>query len=197
MEAAIAWRSVLLALQARVIATEIWLEGMFGEIPIHGQADTVLKLPDGRLLVVDFKKSSSPSRKARMVAGYDSQADLYRTMIRTGGPKGEQHAALREEIKNAPGTDILYFMMNDKAVLADTVAVAASRIPGWTALDNDVSVAALACIQERVAEVRQGLVRINTDADEAFFDKQARVTPYALDVSPLIRLFMRPSEGEK
>lgn len=189
-EAALAWRGVLQALDARVLASEIWLEGWLDRQPIHGQADTILKLPNGRLLVVDFKKSSSRSRRERMRMGFDSQVELYRIMLETGGPVGAGQEALRQEIAQAPAADVLYFMMNDRTVLTDAPRREAWGIPNWTVLENNVSAEALALIRNRIGEVSRGLVRLNRPGDEEFFNKSGKVTPYALDVSPLIRLFM-------
>ena len=47
----------------------------------------------------------------------------------------------------------------------------------------------MALIEQRLAELRKGTVRLNRETDDEFFDKEAGVTPYALDVTPLTGLF--------
>ncbi len=61
-------------------------------------------------------------------------------------------------------------------------------------MGEDISINAIALIKERLAEVRKGYVRLNTTEDEKLFKRTAGVTIYALDDSPLIRLFMREED---
>jgi len=35
---------------------------------------------------------------------------------------------------------------------------------------------------------------LNQDSDESFYTKEAGAKPYALDKSPLVRLFMKPDQ---
>ena len=199
VEAATEWRGILGELKAEIVAAEVWLEGKFGNIPIHGQADTVLKLPDGRLLVVDYKKAGSNSRQQRMEKGFDSQVSLYKTMIETGGAKEEDREKVAGVFEGAQ-TDVLYFMMNDKTVLADSSSDESKKMPFWKAVSNNVSENALHMIRDRVKEVRTGLVKMNAAEDEEYFNKEAKVTPYALNSSPLVKLFTKPyslDEGDE
>ncbi|NIR60132.1 MAG: hypothetical protein GWO02_11760 [Gammaproteobacteria bacterium] len=193
-EAAVAWRELVEKLGAGILGTEIWLAGRLGAVPVHGQADTVLGLSGERLLVVDYKKASAKGRRSRMERGFDSQASLYRTMLETGGPKDEGDRALVARLERARQRGIVYFMMNDRRALSDTTLEESARIPEWTAAEQDVSGNALALIGERLRQARQGLVRLNREGDERYFEKEAGFRPYALEVSPLIRIFMRPSE---
>jgi ATP-dependent helicase/nuclease subunit B len=196
VEAATEWRGILGELKVKIVASEIWLEGKFDKIPIHGQADTVLKLPDGKLLVVDYKKAGSSSRQQRMEKGFDSQVSLYKTMIETGGPKEKDQEAVGKVFEGAK-TDVLYFMMNDKAVLADANSDESKKIPGWKAVTNNVSENALHMIRERVKEIRTGTIQMNSAGDEEYFTKEAKVTPYALESSPLVKLFTKPYDLEE
>ncbi len=189
-----AWRELVEKLGAGILGTEIWLAGRLGAVPVHGQADTVLGLSGERLLVVDYKKASAKGRRSRMERGFDSQASLYRTMLETGGPKDEGDRALVARLERARQRGIVYFMMNDRRALSDTTLEESARIPEWTAAEQDVSGNALALIGERLRQARQGLVRLNREGDERYFEKEAGFRPYALEVSPLIRIFMRPSE---
>ena len=63
IKAALAWRDVLARLGAEILASEAWLQGTWSGIPIHGQTDLLLGLPGDRLLVVDYKRSKSTSRR--------------------------------------------------------------------------------------------------------------------------------------
>ncbi|MCG7881204.1 MAG: PD-(D/E)XK nuclease family protein [Candidatus Thiodiazotropha taylori] len=196
-KAALAWREVLVTLNAEILGTEEWLEGNLEGLPIHGQADILLGLPDGRLLVVDYKRSSASSRRPRMQKGYDSQANLYRTMLQTGGPKSEDNAALLERLRAGDTTGIVYFMTNDQTSLSDALVVESGAIPGWEVLEGDVAEHAMALIRERLREVRAGELFLNREGDALFFDKQAGVKPYALDNSALIPLFTIPGEARE
>ena len=193
-KAALAWREVLVTLKADILGTEEWLEGTLDGIPIHGQADILLSLPDGRLLVVDYKRSSANSRKPRMQKGYDSQADLYRTMLQTGGPKSEDNVPLLDRLRAGDTTGIVYFMTNDQTSLSDALVVESGAIPGWEVLEGDVAHQAIGLIRERLREVSEGQLYLNREGDAQFFDKQAGVKPYALDNSALIPLFTVPGE---
>ena len=197
-KAALAWRDVLTALNAEVLGTEEWLAGTLDGLSIHGQADILLGLPDSRLLVVDYKKSSATSRRPRMQKGYDSQANLYRTMLQTGGPEKKDNTALLEKLRAANATGIIYFMTNDQTSLTDALVKVESRaIPGWEVLENDVSQRAMALIRKRLREVGKGQLYLNREGDGQFFDKQAGVKPYALDKSPLISLFTISDEARE
>lgn len=196
-KAALAWREVLVTLNAEILGTEEWLEGNLDGLPIHGQADILLGLPDGRLLVVDYKRSSANSRRPRMQKGYDSQANLYRTMLQTGGPKSEDNTALLERLRAGDTTGIVYFMTNDQTSLSDALVVESGSIPGWEVLEGDVAEHAMTLIRERLREVGAGELYLNREGDALFFDKQAGVKPYALENSPLIPLFTIPGDARE
>ena len=67
--AAIAWADFLRDSGASVRYPEVWLEGSQDGVTLKGRADVLLALPDGRLYVVDYKKSGSGKRRTRMAAG--------------------------------------------------------------------------------------------------------------------------------
>jgi len=197
IKAALAWREILEALNAEILGNEEWLQGSLNTVPVHGQADVVLGLPDKRLLVVDYKRSSTNSRKPRMDKGYDSQASLYRIMLNTGGPKDRGNTELIKRIKDVQQIGIVYYLLNDQTSLSDSVLAESSQIHNWVAIENDVSSKAINLIKKRLAEVRAGRVSLNREGDASYFDKQAGVKPYALDNSPLISLFTLPGETEE
>ncbi len=196
-KAAVAWREVLVTLKADILGTEEWLQGALDGLPIHGQADILLGLPDGRLLVVDYKRSSANSRRPRMQKGYDSQANLYRTMLQTGGPKSEDNVPLLDRLRAGDTTGIVYFMTNDQTSLSDALVVESGAIPGWEVLEGDVAHLAMGLIRERLREVSAGQLYLNREGDAQFFNKQAGVKPYALDNSALIPLFTIPGEARE
>ena len=196
-KAALAWREVLVSLDAEILGTEEWLEGSLDGIPIHGQADILLGLPGGRLLVVDYKRSSANSRRPRMQKGYDSQASLYRTMLQAGGPKSQDNAQLLDRLRAGGATGIVYFMTNDQTSLTDALGMEFGAIPGWEVLDGDVAHFAMDLIRERLQEVGEGHLYLNRGGDSQFFDKKTGVKPYALENSALIPLFTVPGEARE
>ncbi len=197
IKAALAWREILLALNAEILGNEEWLQGNLNAVPLHGQADVVLGLPDKRLLVVDYKRSSTSSRKPRMDRGYDSQASLYRIMLDTGGPKDGENTELIKRIKDVQQIGIVYYLLNDQTSLSDSVLTESNQIHNWLAIENDVSSKAINLIKKRLAEVRTGRISLNREGDTTYFEKQAGVKPYALANSPLISLFTIPGETEE
>lgn len=196
-QAANTWLNIVEKLGAEVLASEVWLQGTWSGTPIHGQVDLILGLPDGGLLVVDYKRSKSKGRQTQMTKGYDSQASLYRKMLSSGGPKDDADEELLRRIHEATQTGIIYYTLLDGCVLADAVLPDTDAIPGWHSLDNDVAEYALALIRRRLDEVRAGCLHLNREGDAEFFKKQAGITPYALDDSPLIPLFTIPGEVEE
>jgi hypothetical protein len=197
LNAADAWCDMLQELGADVIGTEMWLKGDLGDLPIHGQADALLSLSGDRLLIVDYKKSSASTRRGRMEKGYDSQVELYRKMIQTGGPKDSEQKELGKRLQKNKGIGVVYFNMNDATALSDTGIDESSKVPGWEVIDDDVSTKAMSLINERIKELKGGQVRLTRENDAEWFEKKAGVKPYALDVTPLTSLFMlADEEGE-
>ena len=193
-KAAVTWRDTLAQLGAEVLASEAWLKGEWSGIAVHGQTDLILGLPGDRLLVVDYKRSSSRKRLTQMQKGFDSQASLYRAMIASGGPKDPRKAALAARLRGAQQTGVVYYLLNDQVALSDTVLAGAAAVPGWRVVEGDIAGEALARIGQRIAEVRSGKLALNRAGDQEFFEKKAGLTPYALQKSPLIALFSLPDE---
>jgi hypothetical protein len=194
VKAAQAWRDVLTGLGAEVVAAEEWLAGQWSGIAVHGQTDLILELPGQRLLVVDYKRSKSTGRLKQMQKGFDSQASLYRAMLASGGPKDREKTELAARLKAAAETGVVYYLMNDQAVLSDVAPPGAAGIAGWQALGGDIASEALKRIEQHLKEVQQGHVALNREGDAKFFDKEAGIKAYALEASPLTTLFMLPEE---
>ena len=192
VKAARGWVDVIRRLNAQILAGEERLAGEFHNTPIHGQADLILGLNDGSLLVVDYKRSSSGSRRGQMMKGYDSQASLYRTMLQTGGSKDAGNDALRRRLSESDSIGVVYYMLNDQTALSDTALATSGSIPRWDVPGSDISSNAISLISTRLDEVAKGLIRLNCEEDEKFFEQTAGMKPYALGNSPMVGLFMGP-----
>jgi hypothetical protein len=186
ISAAIHWRKLLESCKANVVGAEQWLRGHYNDVPLHGQCDLLVQLPQDKLLVIDYKKSSSGKRRDRMRSGFDLQAHLYRLMIQTAGLP----------LFDSPPNDIgiVYYLLNDTTALADSPVVSDGSVPGWEIPANDISSQAMQHLDKRLAQIRRGTIRLNTVSDEDWWSKNAGLPIYALDNSPLLRLFMHTEE---
>jgi hypothetical protein len=189
IKSAKAWRAILIGLDARIVDNEIWLKGEYAGVPIHGQADSILQLANGQLIVVDHKKAGVSNRQPRMEKGYDCQVSLYREMLKTGLP--EPHEELSIE-----NIEVLYYLMNGQVAISEKGISSNKSIPGWIEIDNDVSINAMELIQKRIKQIRRGTIKLNGISDEEFYKKEAGFTAYALDRSPLISLFIHKDKNE-
>ena len=202
LKAALQWREILRQTQAKPIAVEIGLEGVFEGIPIHGNADLLLELPDSRLYVVDYKKSGSKDRRLRMKSGYDHQAELYRTMIKTGGLKEPDKApqGLADkltDIRDNGKIGTMYYLLNDQTALADTTGWLSGSIGNMEEMQANVSGNAMNLIKERFAQVRQGIVELNTTADEKEFKNKRGISAYALKGNSLVAMWVKATEQQQ
>jgi ATP-dependent helicase/nuclease subunit B len=186
------WRDVLEVLDAKVVGVEARLKGEFGGIPIHGFSDEVIKLPGGKLAVVDFKKSSSAKRRERMELGYDCQVSLYEKMI------NDNPSELG--VEGSPETPgIIYYTLNDQRVITDNRTGLPISVPGLIVVSNDVSTNALSEISERIKKLKSGKVEMNSESDATIFAKEKALPDFALEASPLVMMFAHPDpeEGEQ
>lgn len=182
--AAHAWRDTLEGLGARVIENEIGLQGEALGILLRGRADCLLQLEDGSLLVVDHKKSGTPKRRARLEAGWDLQLGLYREMLKRPEKTGE---VLEAALAGCPTIGVAYHLINDQGVLLEGFRAPDGIV---TVVEGEISKQAMGRLIIRLAEVRAGLIRLNSEDDRKFFEKTANLAPYALDASPLVSRFM-------
>jgi hypothetical protein len=196
VKAALAWRNTLDSLDATVLGCEQWLKGKFSGIAIHGQADAIVRLDDGQILVVDYKRSSSTARQPRMAAGYDSQAYLYIAMLNSKGELSEENPQLFKHLKTSSKPGIVYYMLNDQTALADYSSESTKNLPGWEFVADDVSSSAVSLIRERLKEIESGMIELNRNGDADFYEKKTGIKPYALADSPLISIFMLEDEEE-
>jgi hypothetical protein len=186
VRAAIRWRDLLASWGAEIIASEQWLKGHYNGILLRGQSDLLVQLPSGKLLVVDYKKSSSFKRRKRMRSRFDLQAHLYRLMIQSGGLPALASAL--------PDIGVVYYLLNDTTALSDSAIISEGTIPGLEVIDTDISSEAMQHLDRRLAEIREGRIQLNSTEDENWWDTHASISIYALDNSPLLRLFMHDAE---
>ena len=173
--AARTWGDILRIVGAEALGTELDLEGVFSGLDIKGKTDLVLKLAGGTMFIVDYKKSSATKRLASMKSGYDLQTSLYRLMIEEG--TGPLAGLAAEEGK----VGVMYYLMDSRQGLADM----SFGHPAVRYVDTHVSENAERELRERIAEIRQGLVRLNREGDGERFDKVG-VYVFCLKDSPLI-----------
>ena len=195
--AAKTWRTALNDLGATVLGSEQWLQGNALGVQVHGKADLILGVYGDSVLIVDYKWSKSDDRRVRMERGFESQASLYREMALNGGIKASRktedrdtsEASLARKLASASDIGIVYFTMRDGVCLSDSQAPSPNRVTGWHRVEGDVAKEAISKIRERVAQARQGEIEMNRESDRAAFKKNWGITPFALDLSPLIELF--------
>lgn len=179
----LAWARFLRGAGAETVGIEMALAGTRNGLAIAGRADALLRLPDGRVLVVDHKGSSSGRRRMRMQAGWDLQVALYRTMLAAPAPTAEAAASLVAGAEVA----VAYHTTRDGAVLTD----ARAPIPGAETLGADIAAEALARLDARLEEVAAGRISLGDGAEAKALEKVG-ITPYALRDVPLVAAFLRP-----
>ena len=192
-KAALAWGKMLKELSAAATAVEVTLVGKLDALPLSGKADLLLSLPNGRMLVVDYKKSGSKGRIERMKKGFDMQTSLYRIMLETGGVANDE--ALAGSLKKVGEIGALYYLLNDQTAVSDSSGWTAGNIAGFHEMGDGISENALTMIRERIGQLEAGQVVLNSNTDEEWFEKKAGIKPYAFDNSPLVRLFMKQVEN--
>jgi RecB family exonuclease len=171
--AAEAWAARLAAMGAEIVEVETRLEGPAHGLALSGKADAILRLADGRMLVVDYKSGRSDRRRTRMQAGWDLQVRLYLDLLGTAG-------------RGADGVG--YFCLGDGVLLSSSPVTGADRVSG------DISGAALERIAERLGEVRRGIVTLNAEGDAKALSKLG-IGAYALDSSPLVAAHLTMEDG--
>lgn len=185
------WSLVLKSLDAEIVGNEFWLSGeLFGH-PVHGKADCLLRLPNGQPIVVDYKKSSSGTRRQRLQKGWDLQVDLYRRMsVRLDERSNEGVVRIAEALSGwSKLPAVAYHTLNDGNVLLNGIDEFDSAEVELVA--GDIAEHALALISARFDALKAGRLDTNTTADEKFFQRSAALGTYALEDSPLIAAFMR------
>ncbi len=186
----LAWARFLRSSGAEVLRNEITLAGDHGGLLIRGRADCVLRLSDGRLLVVDHKRSSARGRRERMTKGWDLQVALYRAMLE----RPTEDTALTDLVRAGARPVTAYHTMLDGTVMVDA---GGAGIAGAEAATSDISANALELLAERVAEVGGGTIRLNNVGDLKRFAKDCGITAYALKETGLVTAFLVPDAEDE
>lgn len=190
----LAWARFLRTSGAEVLKNEFDLAGDHDGLLVGGRADCVLRLPDGRLLVVDHKRSRSSGRRERMAKGWDLQVALYRAMLE----RPIEDTELTELVRAGARPITAYHTMLDQTVMVDAAGVG---IAGVEAATGDIAVNALDLLADRRKEVGEGTIRLNRDGDLKRFVKECGITAHALKQNSLVTAFLMPNteddlEGE-
>ena len=174
--AVLVWQDILTRTGAKVIANEQALTGVIFKCPIRGNADCIFQIQGGETIIVDFKKSNADSRIKRMKKGYDLQASLYREMLLVS----DNELKLKED-----KVTLMYYTLNDQAVLSDKVINALPQ----TQVFSDIDKAARDKLEIRLNELKAGEIKLNRHDDMDAIEKTTGIKPYALEDSPLILKF--------
>ena len=191
LEAALHWRQHLEATGMRVVGNEIRLEGELDGVLLKGFADVIMSLPDGRIIIGDYKKSRSAKRIKQMESSFDSQASLYRIMLEKGTISTKQDVSLPDKL-SASNIGVLYYTLNDQMIMTDTHDWLAAD-PNIKELGSDIASEAMSRLKARFDEVRKGQIQLNFVEDEKVWDKVG-IKLYCLDNSPLLRMYMHTEE---
>ena len=90
---------------------------------------------------------------------------------------------------------MLYALLNDRKVLTDSSGWLGTGQQDVTEMGRQIADKGLDLLKDRFKELRKGIIRLNQESDEDWFKKNTGITAqYALDGSPLVRLFMHPAE---
>lgn len=179
-----AWAGFLRETGAEVLHNEIGLKGEHGGLLLRGTADCLLKLPDGRILVIDHKRSSAGGRRDRMAKGWDLQLALYRAMLE----RPMEETALTRLVAEGAQIVTAYHMLRDGTVLSDAQG---GDVPRIETASEDASVNAMDHLAQMLAEVGAGTIRLNRVDESEAFRKERGITAYALD-NLLVAAFSLP-----
>lgn len=210
--AAQTWRATLQTLNAEIIANEVPLQGEALGMACRGNADSILRLPDGSLIIVDHKTSGAKTRRQRMKSGWDLQVGLYRTlmgdMLKQASRKGETEV-MAPEIKSlfadlqsagkgwgkkGAQLGVAYHTTRDHTLLLHGLAPS-TLSPTTELIEADIGVAALARLEGEIAALRRGELRL-PDEGQLEIMRKGGVAHYALEASPLAATFILPVPEE-
>ncbi len=162
----------------QVISAENKLTGSFSGINIAGRVDVIVEI-NGVKMIIDYKKSKSSKRVKRMEEGYDHQLLLYREML------GEEDAITA------------YFTLNDGTLVVDKeIGCNSSGSYTMKEISDECSVNAKQIMQENIADIKNGIIRLNSDEDASLWDKRGVTASYTLD-SALVSFFIKDTMEEE
>ena len=166
----------------QLLHAEQHLHGEQFDIAVNGYADAIFSNGRGEVLVLDYKFSRSEKFSCRMNTGYDLQTMLYRKMYSA--------SADCKQVANG------YFALRDRTLVLDR--------PGQTAVGGisqavinttteAQSAAACEQVNQRLGQLRQGIVMLNTALDGNVWQARGYDSmKYWMDASPLLAAFIKP-----
>lgn len=194
LDAALWWRERLIQFGATVLGAEAKLNGKYDGVALTGKTDLLMQVSGGQLFVVDYKKTSSKTYRTMMQEGYAIQVALYRKMLETGSYADSENKALAAALAKKREIGVLYALLNDRKVLTDSSGWLGAGQQDVTEMGQEIAVKGLDLLSERFKELRNGIVKLNKETDEKLFEEAGITAKYALDKSPLVRLFMQRAE---
>jgi len=167
------FKALLTHCSATVKSTEERLTGNLGIVPVAGRTDAILNIA-GKQLVLDYKNSASKGRVNRMNSGYDHQLFLYKVML------GDKTALTA------------YYTMKDATLIVDDyIDIVDTPYVKIVSMMDDCNMNAQKLIKERIEEINQGIIKLNTVKDNSIWDERGVTASYSLEDSPLITLYMK------
>ena len=179
---ALSWARFLTANGAEILDNEFQLAGDQRGLRIAGRADTLLRLADGRIVIVDHKRSASKGRRGRMEKGWDLQVALYRAMME----RPEVDTELTRLVTAGVSPVTAYHLTNDGTILTGP---AGAGIPGAQAVVSDIAEHALDHLDQTIAAVGAGDIVLNRSGDAKRIRKDRGITPYALENNSFLAAF--------
>jgi len=176
------WARFLTANGAEILDNEFQLAGDQRGLRIAGRADTLLRLADGRIVIVDHKRSASKGRRDRMEKGWDLQVALYRAMME----RPEVDTELTRLVTAGVSPVTAYHLTNDGTILTGP---AGAGIPGAQAVVSDIAEHALDHLNQTIAAVGAGDTVLNRSGDSKRIRKDRGITPYALENNSFLAAF--------
>ena len=176
------WARFLTANGAEILDNEFQLAGDQRGLRIAGRADTLLRLADGRIVIVDHKRSASKGRRDRMEKGWDLQVALYRAMME----RPEVDTELTRLVTDGGSPVTAYHLTNDGTILTGSDGVG---IPGAQVVLCDIAEHALGHLDQTIAAVGAGDIVLNRSGDAKRIKKDRGITPYALENNSFVAAF--------
>ncbi|WGW02769.1 PD-(D/E)XK nuclease family protein [Tropicibacter oceani] len=180
----LSWAGFLRKAGAEILHNEIDLKGDHGGLLLHGKADCLLRLPDGRILVIDHKRASARGRRDRMARGWDLQVALYRAMLE----RPSEQTPLTQLVRGGAKVATAYHTLIDGSVLSDADG---AGLAGVECVGENASDHAMKHLAQMLSEVGAGTLRLNHAGDARRFEKERGIKAYALD-NALVEAFCLP-----
>lgn len=157
---------------------------LFG-LPIKGFVDAVFK-KGASTLIIDYKKSASKKFVKRLNSGFELQTMMYRKLI------DQQEGGLKNMHSG-------YFTLNDKTLVLDEVTPCSVRGLKQVNIQGTIqaqSAEAEAMLCKRIAQLKQGLVKLNYEDHQTRWEERGITTQYSVNGNALVANLLKPVESE-